>query len=98
MKRNEPLRAPAPPGLFCVGSWQAGALRVGLGFATLWGHVTREGKAMPGKLLVVGTPIGNLGDMTPRALVALEAADAVLAEDTRVTGKLLHALGFEARL
>ena len=53
---------------------------------------------MPGKLLVVGTPIGNLGDMTPRALVALEAADAVLAEDTRVTGKLLHALGVEARL
>ena len=53
---------------------------------------------MPGKLLVVGTPIGNLGDMTPRALAALEAADAVLAEDTRVTGKLLHALGVEARL
>ena len=53
---------------------------------------------MPGKLLVVGTPIGNLGDMTQRAVQALESADAVLAEDTRVTGKLLHALGIEARL
>lgn len=53
---------------------------------------------MPGKLLVVGTPIGNLGDMTQRAAQALESADAVLAEDTRVTGKLLHALGIEARL
>lgn len=53
---------------------------------------------MPGKLLVVGTPIGNLGDMTRRAVQALESADAVLAEDTRVTGKLLHALGIEARL
>ena len=53
---------------------------------------------MPGKLLMVGTPIGNLGDMTQRAVQALESADAVLAEDTRVTGKLLHALGIEARL
>ncbi len=42
-----------------------------------------------GKLVIVPTPIGNLGDMTLRSLDALRAADAVCAEDTRVTGKLL---------
>ena len=39
------------------------------------------------------TPLGNLGDMTPRALDALRSADVVCCEDTRVTGKLLAALG-----
>lgn len=42
-----------------------------------------------GKLVIVPTPIGNLGDMTLRALDALREADVVCAEDTRVTGKLL---------
>lgn len=46
-----------------------------------------------GKLLVVGTPIGNLGDLSPRAVEAFAAADAVCCEDTRVTGKLLAAAG-----
>lgn len=54
--------------------------------------------AAQGKLFIVATPIGNLGDITQRAVAALEDADTVLAEDTRVTGKLLHALGIEARL
>ncbi len=54
--------------------------------------------AAQGKLFIVATPIGNLGDITQRAVAALEDADTVLAEDTRVTGKLLHALGVEARL
>ena len=53
---------------------------------------------MPGKLIIVATPIGNMGDITQRAIDALETAGTVLAEDTRVTGKLLHALGIEARL
>jgi 16S rRNA (cytidine1402-2'-O)-methyltransferase len=49
-------------------------------------------------LVLVSTPIGNLGDMTPRARAALEAADLVLAEDTRHTARLLSALGISARL
>ncbi|KAB1645913.1 16S rRNA (cytidine(1402)-2'-O)-methyltransferase [Adlercreutzia muris] len=44
---------------------------------------------MAGKLIIVPTPIGNLGDMTLRSLEALRTADMVCAEDTRVTGKLL---------
>lgn len=51
-----------------------------------------------GRLIVVPTPIGNLGDMTTRALDALREADTVCAEDTRVTGKLLAAFGIERRL
>jgi len=43
----------------------------------------------PGRLLVCATPIGNLGDVTARVLDALRTADVVLAEDTRVTRKLL---------
>jgi 16S rRNA (cytidine1402-2'-O)-methyltransferase len=42
-----------------------------------------------GRLLVCATPIGNLGDVTLRVLDALRAADAIAAEDTRVTRKLL---------
>ena len=52
---------------------------------------------MAGKLYIVGTPIGNRGDMSPRAIEVLESVDAVLAEDTRVTGKLLSSLGVEAK-
>lgn len=49
-------------------------------------------------LYLVATPIGNLRDMTLRALDVLAAADLVLAEDTRVTAKLLGAYGLKARL
>lgn len=49
-------------------------------------------------LYVVATPIGNLRDITLRALDVLAQADLVLAEDTRVTGKLLHAYGISAKL
>ena len=51
-----------------------------------------------GKLIICPTPIGNLGDITVRALEALRGADVVCAEDTRVTGKLLAAYDISKRL
>jgi 16S rRNA (cytidine1402-2'-O)-methyltransferase len=51
-----------------------------------------------GRLFVVATPIGNLGDLTPRAIETLRAADVIAAEDTRVTRRLLAHAGIHARL
>jgi 16S rRNA (cytidine1402-2'-O)-methyltransferase len=50
---------------------------------------------MPGKLLVVGTPLGNLGDFPPRAVEALKSASLILCEDTRHTRKLLTHFGID---
>jgi len=47
---------------------------------------------------MVATPIGNLGDLSPRALAALRGADAVLCEDTRVTGAMLARHGVSVTL
>ena len=48
-------------------------------------------------LVLVGTPIGNLGDLSPRAVEALSAADAICCEDTRRTGRLLQHAGVARR-
>ena len=47
---------------------------------------------------MVGTPIGNLGDLSPRVGEAFAAADAICCEDTRVTSKLLMHLGISKPL
>ncbi len=52
--------------------------------------------AGPGRLVVVGTPIGNLGDLSPRATEMLARADVVACEDTRRTGRLLAHAGVRA--
>jgi len=50
-----------------------------------------------GRLVLVGTPIGNLDDLSPRAAAAMAEADVVVCEDTRRTGRLLQAAGVKAR-
>jgi 16S rRNA (cytidine1402-2'-O)-methyltransferase len=50
---------------------------------------------MTGSLLIVGTPLGNLQDMPPRAVAALKSADLILCEDTRHTRKLLTHFGID---
>lgn len=50
------------------------------------------------KLYIVGTPIGNLGDISPRALETLREADFIAAEDTRVSLKLLNHFGIKKPL
>jgi 16S rRNA (cytidine1402-2'-O)-methyltransferase len=52
----------------------------------------------PGTLLIVSTPIGNLADLSPRALQALEGASVVYAEDTRHSATLLRHYGFRTPL
>lgn len=51
-----------------------------------------------GRLTLVGTPIGNLSDMSPRAIEALAACDLIAAEDTRVSLKLLNHFGINKPL
>jgi len=52
----------------------------------------------PAGLTLVATPIGNLGDLSPRALAVLGGVDAVLCEDTRVTGQMLSRYGLSTPL
>ncbi len=53
---------------------------------------------MSGRLTLVGTPIGNLSDFSPRAVEALQACDFIAAEDTRVTLRLLNHFGIKKPL
>lgn len=59
--------------------------------------MSAPGSKPGGMLLLVATPLGNLGDLSPRAREALAAADVVACEDTRTTANLLRLAGIEAR-
>jgi 16S rRNA (cytidine1402-2'-O)-methyltransferase len=59
--------------------------------------VSEAQRLSPG-LYIVATPIGNLGDITRRAVATLSACDAVACEDTRVAGKLMKHLGLSKPL
>jgi len=73
-----------------------GATRVG---AALAQQAAREmAEPLAGGLYVVATPIGNLGDMTVRAVTTLARADAILCEDTRVSRTLLERYAIERPL
>lgn len=54
--------------------------------------------ASSGAIILIGTPIGNLGDMTPRAVEALRGLDVLFCEDTRVSGPLLTHFGLQLPL
>lgn len=58
---------------------------------------SRTRSSVAGKLYIVGTPIGNLGDITKRAQAVLSTVDCIYCEDTRVTRKLLSALQIHAK-
>lgn len=59
---------------------------------------SNESEVRAGALYVVATPIGNLGDLSPRAQRVLAGVSAVLAEDTRVTGSMLAHFGIQQKL
>ena len=61
-------------------------------------HLQKAADSLESALYVVATPIGNLADITLRALAVLQRADLVCAEDTRVTARLLAAYGIQAKL
>ena len=69
----------------------------GLRTFSIGGHVLTAPKPVPG-LHLVATPIGNLGDITLRALETLAGADLIACEDTRITRRLTERYAISAQL
>ena len=63
-----------------------------------WPEATNGGPGLKAGLYIVATPIGNLRDITLRALDTLAAADVIICEDTRVSGKLFKAYSINAQM
>ena len=61
-----------------------------VGFFSAVSNLVGDFEFAPGVLFVVATPIGNLGDISPRALACLSAADVIACEDTRHTARLVQ--------
>jgi 16S rRNA (cytidine1402-2'-O)-methyltransferase len=66
--------------------------------ATQSGETAKAVTPLAAGLYIVATPIGNLGDISARALAVLAGASLIACEDTRVTGKLLHHFGIATRM
>ena len=60
--------------------------------------VMKESEIIQNKLYVVGTPIGNLGDISERAVQILGAVDIIMCEDTRTSGRMLSSFGIKTKL
>ncbi len=89
-----PAESPEPPPDDVTSSHDPLSAGQAADVADVYGRVSLP----PEGLVLVSTPIGNLGDMTPRAVAALKACDLILCEDTRVSGRLLQRYDIRARL
>src|SRR5690349_13717252 len=94
---NAAAQANARAANTCGRSWRRKELCGVSGADSMGGDVAERFRARAGTLYVVATPLGNLRDVTLRALDVLATADVIAAEDTRVTAKLLSHYGIAAR-
>src|SRR5690554_5090762 len=76
----------------------AGAMNNQTDYQNVQDNIVGKENSGKGRLTLVATPIGNLDDISVRALTALREADLIAAEDTRITAKLLKHFGLSNQL